>query len=334
MAPITKVKQSNTESLPAFIPDEMVAVFIGATSGIGEATLKQFVIAAKGKSPRVYVVGRSALKSAPLLEELQRTDPAARIEFIEKDGSLLQDIEAATSLIRKSETKVDLLFISIGFISFEGRIETSEGLEPSMTTRFYSRALAIQQLLPLLSNSENPHVSNVLAGGMESSIDLDDLDLAKPGNYSIVKAAVHSATMLTLMLEKWAQENPKISFVHSHPGIVRTPILSRASRGISGILLRNFVSPLVNTFFATSADDSGARSIFQATNARYTVDANRSLSPPIPEGLSKATMTPGGVFLVNQNSEITDNEKVLKELRISSASLVASHFENIVARTL
>lgn len=121
MAPIKTIKASNTTALPASIPQGIVAVFIGATSGIGEASLKQFVVAAKGKSAHVYIVGRSASKSAPLLEELRSTDDSAKIEFIEKDASLLRDVDAAIEVVKQNEKKVDLLFLSIGFISFEGR---------------------------------------------------------------------------------------------------------------------------------------------------------------------------------------------------------------------
>ncbi|VUC35363.1 unnamed protein product [Clonostachys rosea] len=329
MVSIQTIRASNETALPTSIPQGMVAVFIGASSGIGEATLKQFVGAAKGKSPHVYIVGRSATKSEPLLAELHRTDESAVIHFIEKDVSLLRDVDAATDFVKQHETKVDLLFLSVGFISFEGRKDTIEGLEPSMTTRFYGRARAIQQLLPLLNNSENPHVNNVAAGGLEGPMLTDDLGLIKPGNYSIPRAAAHSTSMLTLTLERWAKENPKISFVHSFPGLTNTPLLYRGSSGITGFILQKIIAPFINTFVASSVQDVGARSLFHATNARYTVDDTASLSAAKPAGLEKAPVTKGGIFLVNDKSEGTGDEKVLAELRSSSADLVAAHLEEV-----
>lgn len=121
MVSIPTIRASNGTALPTSIPQRVTAVFIGASSGIGQAALKQFITAAKGKSPHVYIVGRSATKSEPLLEELRRTDGSAIIHFIEKDVSLLRDVDAATEYVKKHETKVDLLFLSVGFISFEGR---------------------------------------------------------------------------------------------------------------------------------------------------------------------------------------------------------------------
>lgn len=200
-----------------------------------------------------------------------------------------------------------------------------------MTTRYYSRARAIQLLLPLLNKSENPHVANVLAGGLEGPLLEDDLDLVKPGNFSITSSSMHSATMLTLILEKWAAENPNISFVHQFPGTVATPLFTRGSSGVTGFLLRWVVSPIICTFFAASPEDAGARSLFHSTNARYTVPAGESRSVPIPEGLERAKQSGGGVFLVSNKSESADNEKVLVDQRRLTEK-VWEHTQQIFAR--
>ncbi|KAI9151392.1 NmrA-like family domain-containing oxidoreductase notO [Paramyrothecium foliicola] len=334
MVAISTIKSSNETVLPSSIPQGLVAFFIGATSGIGQSALKQLADAAKGKSPRLYIVGRSESAAAPLLDHLRRNDDSATVQFIERDVSLLREVDAAADFLKQHERKLDLLFISAGFISFQGRIETAEGLEPSMTTRFYSRARAVQQLLPLLNNSENPHVTNIGAGGQEAPIDTDDLDLVKPGNYSIPRAAVHSTTMLTLTLEKYANENPKISFVHAFPGLTDTPTLYRGSSGISGFLLRRLVAPVINTLVSASVEDVGARALFYATNARYSAPATESLSTPIPQDLAKATTTQNHVFLVNEKSESVDNQQVLDPIRESSADAVSRHLDEVFARVL
>lgn len=348
MVALSIIKESNAKVLPGALSSGLVAVFIGATSGIGKATLEQFIVATRDKSPRVYITGRSTSAAVPLLAELRQSNPSASLEFIEQDVSLIRNVDAAVDQIKQNETKVDLLFVTVGFISFQGRIgkfisrkavskthrhvpETIEGLEPSMTTRYYSRARTIQLLLPLLNNSENPHVTNVLAGGLEAPLLEGDLDLVKPGNFSIAGSAQHSATMLTLMLEKWAAENPNISFVHQFPGTVATPLFKRGSSGVIGFLMRWIVSPIICTFLAASPADAGARSLFHVTNARYTVPTRQGLSVPIPEGLETAKQSGGGVFLVTDKSESADNEKVLVEQR-KLTEKVWEHTQQIYAR--
>jgi len=197
-----------------------------------------------------------------------------------------------------------------------------------LTTRFYSRIRAIQVLLPLLNRSENPHVINILAGGQEGPLVEDDLDLAKPGNFGVASSANQAATMLTLALERFARENPKISFVHAFPGLTATPLLSRGSSGIIGFLLQWIVTPLGGLFFA-SPDDVAARALFYATNARYTVEETDAAAVPIPEGLEKAKTSAGGVFLITEKSEPADNEKVLAGIREKMASKVEAHVDNV-----
>lgn len=139
--------------------------------------------------------------------------------------------------------------------------------------------------------------------------------------------------MLTLTLERFAQENPKISFVHAFPGLTATPLLSRGSSGVIGFLLQWIVTPLGGLFFA-SPEDVGARALFYATNARFTVESAESSATPIPEGLSKASRSAGGIFLVDPKSEAFDNEKVLVELREKSAEKVRAHVNQVFKRVL
>ncbi|KAF4464759.1 dehydrogenase reductase sdr family member 12 [Fusarium albosuccineum] len=332
MVAINTIKTANA-TLPQTLPQNLTAVFLGATSGIGRSTLKQLAIATQNKSATIYIIGRSALAVEPQLAELRQLNASASFEFIERDVSLVKEADAAMREIAKRETKVDLLLMSVGFMSFEGRKETQEKLEPSMTTRFYSRVRAIEVLLPLLNRSENPHVTNILAGGQEAPLIEDDLDLAKPGNYSVATGAAQVATMLTLLLERFAQENPKISFVHAFPGLTATPLLSRGSSGIIGFLLRWIVTPLANTLFA-SADDVGARALFYATNAVFTVESTSASANTAPQSLAKATQTPSGLFLVNEKSEAADNENVLVVLREKMTEKVRIHASEVFERVL
>ncbi|KAH6884864.1 hypothetical protein B0T10DRAFT_539774 [Thelonectria olida] len=328
MVSISTVKAANAQ-LPTILPNNLVAVFIGATSGIGLSALQQFVIATDSKQPRVYIVGRSASAAAPVIADLRQSNSSAEISFIEQDISLVGNVDKVVDEVKRHEEKLDFLFVSPGFIPFDGRRETSEGLEPSMTTRYYSRARAVQLLIPLLNQSANPHVTTILAGGQEAPLLEDDLDLAKPGNFSIVRSSVHSATMLTLFLERLASENPKISFVHAFPGLTSTPLLTRGSSGIVSVLLRWIFVPIVTSLFAYPVKDVGAKTLFYATNARFSVAETAALNTPLPEGLPKADQTAGGIFLVGEKGDPVDNEKVLVGLRKQLAEKVWVHTTQI-----
>jgi len=74
--------------------------------------------------------------------------------------------------------------MSVGFMAFEGRKDTSEGLDPSMTTRYYSRLRAVQKLFPLLNNAPSPSVISLLVGGMEGPLNEGDLDMRDTAHWS------------------------------------------------------------------------------------------------------------------------------------------------------
>ncbi len=97
----------------------LVAVFVGATSGIGLGTLKQF--SRYAQAPKVYVLGRSKKAATPLLEEIKKINPEGTFEFIETEISLIKNVDLACDEIKAKEKKVDILFTSPGYLALGGR---------------------------------------------------------------------------------------------------------------------------------------------------------------------------------------------------------------------
>ena len=294
------VKQSNAQL--SKLPRGLVAVFVGATSGIGLESLQYF--AQHTTAPRIYSVSRpqKATEHKGILDSLRQLNPSGSYNLIEADVSLISDADKIAKAVAEKETKVDLLYMSPGFMPFEGRFNTKEGLDPSMTTRYYSRERTLEKLLPLLNSEDasSPRVVSVLAGGMEAPLNESDLDLREPSNWSYWNASVHSATMMTLSFERIAQENPRLSLVHWYPGAVSTPGLARAN---------SFGMHPPNPM---TQHESGQRGVFHATSDRYS---NHGSLIPTPEGLDAAPKTGGGIWLLDPQGDVVDNEKVLVDLR-------------------
>lgn len=70
---------------------------------------------------------------------MRKDNPDVTFNLITADVSLISEVDKGVSAIKEAETKFDLLFLSAGFMPFEGRRDTSEGLDSSMVTRYYSR---------------------------------------------------------------------------------------------------------------------------------------------------------------------------------------------------
>jgi NADP-dependent 3-hydroxy acid dehydrogenase YdfG len=121
MVPLAEVRASNSHLTPATIPQ--VSVFVGATSGIGKASLTELV--STGFPLKAYIIGRDEAAFRPVLSELQATNLAAELIFLQGEISLMTETKRLTDIILAREgaarTGVDLLFLSSGFLPYQGR---------------------------------------------------------------------------------------------------------------------------------------------------------------------------------------------------------------------
>jgi NAD(P)-dependent dehydrogenase (short-subunit alcohol dehydrogenase family) len=122
MVTLTEVQASNGQLDKTTCP--RVAVFVGATSGIGRATLTRLMMATKGKfSSKVYLVRRrqSAKRTDALLDSLRAINPAAEVISIEGEVALLSEVQRICNEIKAKESSLDLLYNSAGYVPFGGR---------------------------------------------------------------------------------------------------------------------------------------------------------------------------------------------------------------------
>lgn len=94
------------------LPPGLVAVFVGATSGIGEAALKEFL--KNAKKPKCYLVGRSEQAANRIIGECKTINPDAHVVFMQADVSLIRDVDRLCEEIKGMEDAVNILFLSAG----------------------------------------------------------------------------------------------------------------------------------------------------------------------------------------------------------------------------
>lgn len=111
MVSLTEVQSSNS-LIPSALPSGLVAVFVGATSGIGETTLKQF--AKHTRQPHVYFIGRSQEAGDRIKAECKALNKEGEYAFIKADVSLIRVVDDICRDIKSKEQSINLLFLSQG----------------------------------------------------------------------------------------------------------------------------------------------------------------------------------------------------------------------------
>ncbi|OOQ84809.1 hydrogenase/reductase-like protein [Penicillium brasilianum] len=295
------VVESSNASISKELPPGLVAVFVGATSGIGKATLLQ--LAKYVQQPRFYFVGRSQSAADEILDQLDQINPDGRYEFIKADASLLSVVDTVCETIRKKETQIDILFQSQGTLDVS--TETSERLPLIMALSYYSRMRFIANLLPWLQRSSLGQVVTVLAGTKEGPVNPNDI----PGKKVLPwKARGHLCSMITLTLERFSELAPGVSFVHNYPGFVATP-LAKSMKGATGAVMRSvfWFTGLFSTKVYVSLDETGERHCFLATSSRFS---SKTQSGGLLGGTEVAIGSDGavgsGVYIVDEVCESGD----------------------------
>lgn len=116
MVPLSQIQQSNS-LISINIPSRLVAVFVGATSGIGALTLKTFT--KYTLQPRIYIIGRSQQSADHVISDCQTLNPSGEYNFIKSDVSLIRNVDKVCQQIKEKEKTINLLFLSQGAAVFD-----------------------------------------------------------------------------------------------------------------------------------------------------------------------------------------------------------------------
>ncbi|RMJ16437.1 hypothetical protein CDV36_003885 [Fusarium kuroshium] len=301
MVSLSEVHASNA-LIPTALPPHLVALFVGGTSGIGEATVKAF--AKYALKPRLYIVGRSQVAADRILAECKTLNPEGEFTFLKADVSLIKTVDEVCDDIKAREKTLNLVFLSCGVMDLS-RTETSEGLHLLAALNHYSRMRFIQNLLPLMQQAPSlRRVISVGGGGHEGKLDQTDYQAR---HVAVPELREHLTTLVTLCLEALSKTAPEVSFVHGYPGTVKTPLLDNVPpEALAGV---EFV-PI---------EESGERHLYLATSARYPSAREQGNGILVGDDLAVALGSNGevgsGMYSVGQDCESASAD-VLKGLAV------------------
>ncbi|KAL1604880.1 hypothetical protein SLS60_004420 [Paraconiothyrium brasiliense] len=130
MVSLHQVLSSNAR-IPHELPKNMVAVFAGATTGIGLATLKAFVKYAV--APRIYFLARNTPTAERIVTDCLTTNPSSTFHVLKVDLSSVRETTAACDTIKAKEKAVNLIVLTMGEIRMD-RTCTLPSLPSSLST--------------------------------------------------------------------------------------------------------------------------------------------------------------------------------------------------------
>lgn len=119
MVNLEQVQATNTLASTS-LPPGLVAVFAGATSGIGSTALLAF--AKYVSRPKIYFIGRSDEAAGELSKQMKEANPDGEYIFIKKDLSLLKKVDEVCKEIMSKEEAINLLFMSQGGVVLKGKL--------------------------------------------------------------------------------------------------------------------------------------------------------------------------------------------------------------------
>ena len=204
MPSLSVAREANAKFAPSYTP---VAIFVGGTSGIGQAMAQAFARYTKGNA-HIIICGRNRAAAESIIASLPKPtlpDDAQRPlhEFVHCDATLMKNVHAMTKDLLSRLPKINFLVLSPGYLSLKGLDETEEGIGRQLALNYYARWKFIDDLMPLLRNAkdagEDAKVFSVLAAGDGQKMDMDDLGLKK--TFGFVKNLKIAPTYNDLMME-------------------------------------------------------------------------------------------------------------------------------------
>ncbi|KAF2030371.1 NAD(P)-binding protein [Setomelanomma holmii] len=294
------------------LPSGLVAVFVGGTSGIGLYTARELV--RNTISPHVYLIGRNQTEATKIISELKTINPSSEVSFIQKDVSLLKNVDEACKEIKSKEKQVNLLFMTCGYFVMTGRNETSEGLDRKFALHYYTRMRFVDQLQPLLTAAATAKtLSRVVAvldpqPGLRLTPDFSDPSLKT--TFSLKNCMVHASSMTNLAFSRLAFQNPGTSYIHAFPAVVDSGA-GRDAFGPFKLLAKPIMWALTKAMEVKPAE-SGERHLYAATSPTF--------APKSSGGVEEVAIGGDGVkgsgsYSLNWNGDILADTAKAKKLR-------------------
>ncbi|KAJ7325905.1 NAD-P-binding protein [Mycena albidolilacea] len=267
MTTLADIIAANAAWAPSYVP---VGIFVGGTSGIGHGIAEAFARHTHGRA-HIVLVGRNEAAARTILARLPSSGEVYTREFISCDLALVANAKRTSAQLAARFSRVNIVFLTAGAISLKGFDPTSEKIDRQMASLYYSKWAFIASLLPSLRAArgagEDARVAAVHTAGRGMPVDLGDLGLEGAlgrGMRGVRSLVGQLASYQDLMAEAFGERDPTITFTHTFPGSVDTPIL-RASPSLA-LRIAHYVRLALHIRGEMSIGECGERQLYGLLN--------------------------------------------------------------------
>ena len=110
---------------------QRTALVVGGTAGLGHGIAVRLAQA----NMDVTIAGRSEEAGKKVVAEMDASGPGKH-DFKKLDASLMSNVKAFTEEFKREKGKLDVLVLTQGIATLQGRTETSEGTDVKMTLHY------------------------------------------------------------------------------------------------------------------------------------------------------------------------------------------------------
>ncbi|KAJ3325329.1 hypothetical protein HDV06_004188 [Boothiomyces sp. JEL0866] len=226
----SKPKFNPNNDIPSL--EGKVALITGASGGIGKACALE--LAKKGC--HVFLFGRSAEKTLPVIQEIQNLSKNDKVEFLEADLMDLAQVEKAADQFLQRGLPLHILINNAGIMHQPYKL-TKNNMESQIATNHFAHAVLTNKLLGVIEASAPSRIVNVTSilhenpykEGINYDTWCDEKKYNAEEQYGASKLLnVHFTLKLQEKLDAKAQAEGKEGKVYVncvHPGVVKSNLL-------------------------------------------------------------------------------------------------------------
>jgi len=196
-------------------------IVTGANTGIGKVTARELARA----GARVILACRSEAKTQPVIDEIKREIPSAKLEFLALDLGDLASVRRAAEVILARNEPIHGLINNAGLAGAKGL--TKDGFELTFGTNHLGHYLFTRLLLDRIKQAGRARIVNVASASHYQAKAIDWDELKKPTRSATGMHEYEISKLSNVLFTKELArrlDGSGVTTYSLHPGVVATDV--------------------------------------------------------------------------------------------------------------